>query len=334
MNGTVSGAVVAEGTSVWYKEITPAKEGAGTIYVCAEDNAGNISSWITEDFFYDTASPTITSGTGARIVTSAATIIVGTASDNSGIAGITVTQNKDGGGAVQLDGISLDGQGSWTISGLPRKQDATSESAPTNGTYDGTYSYVITATDNAGKATTLSRTIVFDNTAPEAEITSPTDEESIEVSTKTFKGTAKDETSSVKAIEYELKKGESVISRGSTNATNGTVENGITIRRIELKGESWNVNNVSLGDEEGTFTLSVTTEDEAGNRNEQSINRTFFVDKNYPEVTETTVGDTGLTTKNAVTLSGLIYDSNELDNTTALKITASGYTGAKYIGLA
>ena len=82
---------------------------------------------------------------------------------------------------------------------------------------------------------------------------------------------------------------------------------------------------MDLGAGQGELILILTAYDEKHNNG--YAEREFYVDNEYPEITETSVGEAGVTTKNAVKLSGLIYDSNDLNDASALKITASGYTG-------
>ena len=295
-------------------------EGHWYLFVKSVDKAGNESTVGKAHFHVDKSSPALTVTTSGvkdkenatyyyRNISGSTTFaLAGTASDTYGINNVSV---KVGDG--EATNANLNG-GNWTYTVTVTENEAVA--------------LTVTATDNSGKTVEKKYTVYNDTAVPDVSITSPVDGEKLKNNTKTLKGTASDAGSSVKSVSYELKKGDTVISRGSTDATNGAVEDGITVRRIDLTGESWTVTDVNLGSEEGTFILSVTAEDVAGNENTQSINRTFYVDKNYPEITEVSVGEEGLTTKAEFTLSGLIYDSNELDETAPLSISANGYAGS------
>ncbi|MBP5581180.1 MAG: Ig-like domain repeat protein, partial [Ruminococcus sp.] len=311
--GITSGAVKATGTGTWYASVTLSAEGSGKVYVCAKDNAGNFSEWTEEEYFFDTSAPVVASGAAATSVTGTLMSLSGSASDNSGIASVSVTQSLNGGIGVSLGNAAVSG-GTWTIENLPRKSSSTGTGASTDGSDDGKYTYTITATDNAGKTSSITRTIVLDNTPPAIEIIAPAAGEALEANTKTLKGTASDAGSGVSSVSYEIKKGGETVSSGST--ADG---------EITLPGETWQADNVSLGTGQGTLVLKITAVDEKGN----SINteRTFYVDNAYPGIDEKSIGTAGKTVKSGFKLAGLVRDTNALDSTAAVTISAEGYDG-------
>ena len=221
--------------------------------------------------------------------------ISATASDTYGIEGITVKVGEDDADDATLsDGI-------WSYE-VPVAADTVTP-------------IIITAVDKAGKTTSKKYTLYRDTKSPEVTVISPANKESINGGSIKLRGTASDVGSGVSSIGYIVKKGNTEIDSDSG---------------IAPVGESWSVvTPIELGDEEGTFTVTVYAVDKVSNTNDdtdseslKSRTNEFYVDKAYPSIVETGIKDTSKTVNAGFTLSGFVYDSNALDPDAAVTIAA------------
>ena len=153
---------VAGNTSWVTLPLALATEGLYRVKARAVDFAGNPSpTEDSHDFYRDTGNPAVGETTlgglpGQVLYRSAPFTLGGQAADSNSVAGVTVTQSKDGAPSTTVLDQALTGTNpAWTRAALP------SPAA------DGTYEYLITATDVAGKTSrTVKRTVVYDTTPP------------------------------------------------------------------------------------------------------------------------------------------------------------------------
>ena len=183
----------------------------------------------------------------------------------------------------------------------------------------------VTAKDKAGKTTSKSYTLHYDTKEPELKITSPASGEAVEEAVKTIGGTVSDGGYGIEKLEYTLyRKNDS----GTTEEiTSGTTQGSDPDAKIT--GEQWTIlkNNgkITLGTQEGELRLDVVaTENEktitqsgsqvvtGGRKTSKSV--TFYYDKEKPHLTEKKVDTRGITTKDAFTFEGKVWDSNEVKN--------------------
>lgn len=128
---------------------TALSDGTHTLKVTVSDNDGNTATSETVSFVTDTILPTLSVSNPASngtYVSNAALTVSGTASDStSGAPTIKITLNGTNQGAV-------------TLSNGAFSKAVTLE--------EGNNTIVVTATDKAGKVTTITRTIILDTSAP------------------------------------------------------------------------------------------------------------------------------------------------------------------------
>ena len=144
---------------------------------------------------------------------------------------------------------------------------------------------------------------------PELAVTAPADGEPVAQNNLAIKGTVSDNGYGVDKVEYTLK-------RGSTTVTSSSVN------PVTIKGEQWyiaetqNGGKMPLGDTEGALSLTVTaTEKKNGSHGGRTKTETvdFYYDAANPELTESGIGTTSPTTNAGFTLTGKVWDTNELD---------------------
>ena len=135
----VNGSAAVLSGNTWYKDITVAANTTVTVQVYAVDKAGNRSATITRYVRYDSAAPSLAVTTPANnaVVTSANVTVSGTASDASGLRSLTVN------GVA----VSVAANGTW------------SRTITLGGTGANTITVIVT--DNAGRTTTVTRTVVY-----------------------------------------------------------------------------------------------------------------------------------------------------------------------------
>lgn len=140
---------VTNGYSVVFKPGTALKDGSHTLVVSVKDNDGNLATSSSISFTTDTVAPTlnVTNPSTSGTYTANATLVVsGTASDStSGVPTVTVKLNSGAAQAVTVSNGSF--SKSITLA-------------------NGSNTIVVTATDKAGKTTTITRTIILDTSSP------------------------------------------------------------------------------------------------------------------------------------------------------------------------
>lgn len=145
------------------------KEGRWYLYIYAKDNVSgsdaNHVSVFSKPFWVDRALPTLTettvNTTGAQVKAGGKLTLSGTASDNNGIENIVIT-----------DGTGENAK-NWTIAGTAitngnwsKEINPGTDTQTENKLTDGTHTLTITATDKAGRSSSVQRTVVVDTAAP------------------------------------------------------------------------------------------------------------------------------------------------------------------------
>lgn len=146
---TLTHTTVTNGYSFTYTPATALSDGSHTVTINASDNDGNAAATATTTFTVDTVAPTlnVTAPTDNLVTNTAALTVRGTTNDLTS-SPVTVT--------VSLNGTS---QGNVTVAG-----DGSFSKALT--LTEGTNTIVVTATDSAGKATSVTRTVKLDTSTP------------------------------------------------------------------------------------------------------------------------------------------------------------------------
>ena len=307
-----NGWTTATGQSNWSASLTLSGEGRKTLWIKAIDVAGNLTTAAGAvssrvDFGLDLNPPALGFTDSVSSLVDSAFTLVGTTTDTNpaGLPTLAVVVNGGASQAVTLTG------GAWSF---PVAVDAVGH------TNDGSRTYVFTATDVAGKTTTLSRTITIDSTPPTTAITQPGSYTSgqpqywLSGATASFAGSAADPGSSASGVAKVYYK---VDALGNSHASdNSSTITGTWTLAAGTGTWSATANLGTLG--EGQFTLWTAAYDNAGNLSSIS-SRNFGVDQNPPSLTETNHSATS-STKATYTLAGAIGDTNSLGS---LAITES-----------
>ncbi|MDR2078265.1 MAG: hypothetical protein LBP74_00920, partial [Treponema sp.] len=200
--GITGGAIWAEaqlisGTDNWStgSYAFPFPEGKLKLIVQARDSANHFSAQVVKEFWVDQTDPSLTAfartaSTAANITgpTTEAFKLSGNAWDTNGIRNITIVQRKAGVTnpleveVVPVTGVAYTGNTGtsagdpkgWSfdagMANLPRLQ--TDAGKFTHSLDDGTYTYIVTLTDNSGRTTKTTLEINVDRTRPNATGTS------------------------------------------------------------------------------------------------------------------------------------------------------------------
>ncbi len=280
---------LATGTTSWNFTLSDITDGTQqNLYIAAVDSNGAVttgSQIISAIVKVDATNPSLTeTGIGAGTqYKNAAFILSGTAEDNgSGLASLTVSDGTNT-WPVTLNTSSENPAtiGSWTLS--------------IAATYlsEGTNTYTITATDNAGRVTTESRTVVYDITKPVVST------KSITTTGVTVGGTTGNTWYNTNQI------GVSIIPN-DPNSQNGTAGSGVTQMECSTDRTSWTVLSTGTGENAGSYvgnitcpaqgenTIYIRITDRAGNTNEpangevwtESNTITAYIDTQNPTFTE------------------------------------------------
>ena len=310
-----------------------ASEGIKTIYIRAIDDVGNIGDWTEKSFMYDTNEPALNITSYKRVSealvnfaenaatksfeTGEAFTLNGTVSDNTGIKTFEIWQKKDGEGhtysnelGILLSRESNKANGSWTITGLPKKESDITQTDVDSGTYI----YTIRAIDNSeygtdsAKETKAFVTVKIDKTNPTVSIdlaqgntndSTAYGDNSLKGNAYTFRGTAKDDpensgdfSSGFDTLWYAFTTTETEPdwSLFDTDEERGN-------HSIKPSTDSWSIpmnlltvtesnagTNTSDTLKEGKHFLYVKGKDKAGNYS-ATKHVAFMVDQNLPKVT-------------------------------------------------
>jgi len=228
-----------------------AAQGARTLYLRATDGLNGYAT-VTRSFYYDTDNPVLTettSGlTSALVNRKTAVNFGGAASDTNSLSSVKVSVN--GATAVDVTGPLT----AWSYT-LPA-------------TTEGTFEIVFTATDVAGRTTSITRNVVMDTTAPGLPVFTSSPGNYVTTSLAVG-GTAADSLSGVASVYYRLNGIAGDAATGSLTGTNdwfGT---------IDVSG---------LG--QGGQTVYVWTLDKSGNKSAEA-SQSFTKDTANPVISET-----------------------------------------------
>ena len=146
---TITSTTITNGYSVTYTPATALSDGSHTVTITVSDNDGNAATAKSTTYKVDTVPPTLNiSAPTNELVTNTASLVVRGTTNDATSSPVTVK--------ISLRGAD---QGSITVA--------------TDGTFsktvtltEGTNALVITATDAAGKTSTVSRTVTLDTSKP------------------------------------------------------------------------------------------------------------------------------------------------------------------------
>jgi len=266
-------------------------EGVQTLYIRAGDG---LNPYATEqvDFSYDISAPAVTEtavNTSALVYASSDLTLSGTASDTNAVASVSVLASRDGGPAAEVHSQALAGTSApWSYT----------KSVDTSGHGDdGSYAYTITATDAAGRTTSVSRLVTIDTTLPVVNVTVPSVDGWYLGNTLTASGTVTD-ANPVTLVEK-------AIDGGPYSAATST-NNWFTDIDLDTDGAG-----ADTGLAEGSHILHVRATDAAGLQS-VPVDMAFGVDQGAPVLSEGSVGG-GTAERSALfALSGTAADTNEV----------------------
>jgi hypothetical protein len=304
---------LAAGATNWSAAVNLTVEGQFTLWVAAYDNAGNLSSIVSQSYGVDQNPPTLTeTNHAATSSTKSAFTLAGAIGDTNALASLSITESKDGGPAVAVTAAFVPA----SPAGL---QSATyaSQSLPLGGVSDGSYDYVLTVTDAAEKTFVVNRTVNIDTTPPTVSLTAiPA---WVSSSAYTISGSATDPNagaSGIATIQYSLNGGTTWTNAAWTDLSGGANTNG-----------TWSATLSALA--EGNHSIIVRANDAASNVTTLGA-AAFGVDVNPPTITETFLNTSAQVTKNSTfTMTGVVGDSNSLSVAgTTLLVSVSVNGGA------
>lgn len=148
--GEVTHSAISNGYSFTYTPASPLGDGSRTVTVDATDNDGNAAAQKSTTFKVDTIPPTlnVTSPTEGMITSTAALTVSGTTNDaTSSPVKVTISLNGADQGAV-----TVGGDGAFSKSVTLR---------------EGANTIVVTATDAAGKSSSVTRNVTLDTSVPQ-----------------------------------------------------------------------------------------------------------------------------------------------------------------------
>ena len=235
-------------------------QGTKYIWVTAYDNAGNVSDTVKKSFVYDLENPEISNvkiqyeGETEKENLDTKTIytkktgytISGSFSDSGSKVTIGVTSNGEN-CTVNQTADTKTGEWSFTTSSL----------------VDNSYSYIITATDESGRTSTVNAYIVVDTQEPEIEI-SETEDIYKNTNAHQFSGTI---------TETYLKTAKAYLYKNTT----ATLYKEESISPVNGNW-TWTV----TGLEDAEYILKIEATDEAGNLGEKPATKKLIIDSTKP----------------------------------------------------
>ena len=148
-SGTVKTTAITNGYSVTYTPPAAMADGSHTVAITVSDNDGNAAAGKSTTFTVDTVPPVLNvTAPTAGLITNAAALTVSGSTNDATSSPVTVL--------IKLGGVS---QGAVTVNA-----DGTFQKSITLA--EGSNTVLITATDAAGKSSSVTRTVVLDTTVP------------------------------------------------------------------------------------------------------------------------------------------------------------------------
>nr|DAH76955.1 MAG TPA: Ig-like domain protein [Caudoviricetes sp.] len=148
-SNTISTTAITNGYSVTYTPATALSDGSHTVQITCSDHDGNAAAAKSTTYTVDTVPPTLNVSAPADglITATAALNVTGTTNDaTSSPVTVTIKLNN-----VDQGGVTVQANGSWS-------------KAITLA--DGSNTIVVTATDAAGKSSSVTRTVTLDTSVP------------------------------------------------------------------------------------------------------------------------------------------------------------------------
>ena len=292
---TVLGTTTAEADGSWSFAPAGLADGAYTLTASETDTAGNTGS-IQTGFTLDTTAPVVTAALASDTGSSASDGITSDdALTGTAEAGGTVTVSN---GTTVLGTTTAGADGSWSF-------------APA-GLADGTYTLTASETDTAGNTGSVQTSFTLDTTAPVVTAALAADTGS----------SASDGITSDDALTGTAEAG------GTVTVSNGTTVLGTTTAGAD---GSWSFTPAGLAD--GTYTLTASETDVAGNTG--SVQTSFTLDTTGPVVTAALANDTGSSASDGITSIDTLAGSAEAggtitisNGTTVLGTTTAGADGS------
>jgi hypothetical protein len=281
----------------WSKQLNPVNpeenlggQGAKTLYVRADDGL-NPPTLVTVTFSYDTEFPLLTEtgiGTATQQIANDGFSLTGEVSDSNALGSFVIASTKDGASQGTL----------LNDTATPYSYAVT---LPGDGSDDGLWVYTLTATDEAGRQTALTRSVLIDESAPTAPSIDPFVGDYV-VDELVTSGNASDGGSGVDLVEYSF----DYTDDGNDANDTWTSVTGTTnwYRTIDISAGGANL-------AEGTHTFYARATDNAGNVSAVA-SQTFVVDRNAPtlEITGGNTAETPVYRNSDITLSGTAGDQN------------------------
>ncbi|RIK80290.1 MAG: hypothetical protein DCC68_11305 [Planctomycetota bacterium] len=287
---TVSGntyTATNNGNGTWTladNTIAPAlAQGTYSVAVTATDPAGNVGTDITSnELVIDTTAPSVT--VNARTTNDTTPQLTGTLSDNNGTAGVTILVNVNGSNYP----VTNNGNGTWTLA----------DNTIVTPLAQGTYNVTVTATDPAGNVGTdaTNNELTIDTASPTVAINARTTNDT----TPQLTGTVADNSAVATVVVRVTVNGNTYT---ATNNGNGT----------------WTLpdNTISPPLAQGTYSVTITGTDVAGNVGTDGTANELVIDTTAPTITVNSLSTSDTTPP----LSGTIND-----NAATIQVTVNGNT--------
>lgn len=146
----VSVTAVTGGYNVTYTPQSALADGAHTVIINVQDNDGNSATQVSRSFTVDTVPPTLNVSNPATSTSyqNSASLVVSGSTNDATSSPVTVTVKLNS-GAAQAATVDSNGNFSKSVALV-----------------EGTNTIVVTATDKAGKTSTVTRTVILDTIAP------------------------------------------------------------------------------------------------------------------------------------------------------------------------
>ena len=316
---TANSWTTADGTVSWSKSLAVSSEGLNTLWVKAYDNDGNTST-TSVDFGYDKTAPTLTETDSVPAAANAAFSLTGKASDSgSGVASLTLSVDSSTASSLSLS------SGAWTYN---VSVDATGH------LNDGTHSYLLTLTDNAGNVSTITKTVQIDTKAPAISFSniSASSTQTIVDATPKILGTVTDDTgvgSASTVVDYSSDNGTTWTNVETSTALSlsGSNSKSMTFAK-DLSGTTFAT--------DGLYRIAVTVADSLSTPNSSTTSPIKFrLDRTNPVVGTLTSSAASSSVNANFTLSGSA-SSNSLSmveyciDSGSFTTLASGLTTSSY----
>lgn len=317
---------------------TKLTEGKWYLYVKATDKVGLTSDTICRAFNVDKAAPELSVKVGDKQLSEDSTnafyeeisnkgtenealVLTGTVSDTNALSKLEIS----------VDGQTLDSitpnNGTWEYNLRVGTEDGTLQK-------DASISVNLTATDAVSRKTSKDYIVYYDTKAPTLDVSSPAENISVDAGAYKIKGNVADDGFGLTTLVFELReRGTNTVLKDENNKDiSGTSTYDTTTKKwsgsgnypLTVRGGQWYFSKIfgsttesaiPLGTKEGSIDLYVkATEDSAVTLRAKITEKTvpFYFDSALPGVNEDGIQAKGRTTNTNFTLTGKVWDSNEV----------------------